>query len=216
MKQEKIKLVIFDGEGVIYDSKRTEKIFLKSYKEFLKKFNVSFKEQEKLWFQLYPKIVRGKVKLKEANALIYKKLGIPKKYVKEWLSRDLSINLKYTKVYPGIKELMRKIKSKSIKIAILSDTVHPLAWRLRLFKKLGLIKNEHYDKVFLSCLIGFEKPERRAYLTVLKHFNVKPREAIFVGHDKEEVEGAKKVGLKAIKIGRGEITKLKKLLSSLI
>jgi len=154
MKQEKIKLVIFDGEGVIYDSKEAMKVFLKSYKEFLKKFNVSFKEQERLWFQLYPKIVRGKIKLKEANALIYKKLGIPKKYVKEWLSRDLSLNLKYTKVYPGIKTLMRKIKSKGIKIAILSDTVHPLAWRLKLFKKLGLIKGKHYDKGFLSWLKG--------------------------------------------------------------
>jgi FMN phosphatase YigB (HAD superfamily) len=31
----------------------------------------------------------------------------------------------------------------------------------------------------------------------LKYFKVKPKEAIFVGHDKKELEGARKVGMRA-------------------
>lgn len=102
---------------------------------------------------------------------------------------------------------MRKIRAKGIKVAILSDTVHPLAWRLKLFKKLGLVKGRHYDKLFLSNQIGFEKPEAGAYLSVLKYFNVKPEEAVFVGHDESELEGAKRVGMKIIKIRRSLLTK---------
>jgi len=212
---KEIKLVVFDGEGVIYDSRKVMQVFLRRYRAFLKKFNISFKQQEKLWFQLYPKTVRGKLKLKEANALVYKKLGIPKKYVREWLHTDLSINLKYVKLYPGIKAFMRKLKAKGIKVAVLSDTVHPLAWRLKLFKKLGLVKGKHYDKVFLSNQIGFEKPEANAYLAVLKHFDVKPEEAVFIGHDRAEIEGAKEVGMKTVKLIGGKVENLWEKVTSL-
>jgi HAD superfamily hydrolase (TIGR01509 family) len=73
-----------------------------------------------------------------------------------------------------------------------------LKWRLELFKKFGLVKGKHYNKLFLSNLIGYEKPHPKTYLTVLNYFKVKPKEAIFVGHDKEEMEGAKKLGIKTI------------------
>jgi len=73
-----------------------------------------------------------------------------------------------------------------------------LRWRLELFKKLGLKKGKHYDKLFLSHLIGYEKPHPKAYIKVLEYFKVKPEETLFVGHDREEIEGAKKVGIKTI------------------
>jgi putative hydrolase of the HAD superfamily len=163
-----------------------------------KKFGVSFKEQEKLWLKLYPKISSGKISLREANKIVYKKLGIPVSKVDEWLRKDKEINLKHIKLLKGVKKTLLKIKSKGIKIAILSDTVHPLRWRLELFKKLGLKKGKHYDKLFLSHLIGYEKPHPKAYIKVLEYFKVKPEETLFVGHDREEIEGAKKVGIKTI------------------
>ena len=195
-----IKLVILDGEGIIYNCDKTMEVFLKEYEKFLKKFGVDLRFQEKLWFEFYPKTVRGKLKLKEANELIYQKIGIPKSKVKEWLKKDKEILLKYTKVYKDVKKLMEELKKKGIKVAVLSDAVHPLKWRIELFKRLGIEKGKHYDKIFLSNQIGAEKPEPKAYLTVLKYFKVKPTEALFIGHDKEELEGAKRVGIKVLEL----------------
>ncbi len=197
-----IKLVIFDGEGVIYNSEKTAEVFIKEYKKFLKKFNVDFKEQEKLWFKFHPKLLRGEIKLVEANTLMYKKLGIPKSYVRKWLKRDKEILLKYTKLYKDAKKLLRKLKESGIKVAVLSNSVHPLRWRIELFHRLGLMKSIHYDKIFLSSQIGFAKPEAGAYLYVLKYFHVKPERAVFVGHDKKEIEGAKKLGIRTLKVSR--------------
>jgi HAD superfamily hydrolase (TIGR01549 family) len=191
-----IKLIIFDGEGVLYTGKKAMKIFEKEYDKFLKNFGISFKEQEKVWLKLYPKISSGKISLKEADRIVYKKLGIPVSKVDEWLRKDKEINFKHIKLFEDAKKTLLKIKSKGIKIAILSDTVHPLKWRLELFKKLGLEKGKHYDKIFLSHLLGYEKPCPQAYIKVLEYFKVKPEEALFVGHDKEEIEGAKKIGIK--------------------
>jgi len=204
-----IKLIIFDGEGVLYSARETMKIFLEEYDKFLKNFGVSLEEQGKLWSKFYPKTVTGKISLREVNKRIYKKLGIPESKVDEWLKQDKRIWLEHTKLKKGVKNFLLKIKKKGIKVAILSDTVHPLKWRLDFFKKVGLIKGKHYDKLFLSNLIGYEKPHPKAYLTVLNYFKVKPEEAIFVGHDKEEMEGARRLGIKTISFS--SLQKLKDL-----
>ena len=197
-----VKLIIFDGEGVLYTGKKATKIFEREYDKFLKNFGVKFENQHKIWIKLYPKISSGKISLRKANKIVYKKLGIPTSKVDEWLKKDKEINLKYIKLYKNRKKILEKIKARGIKIAILSDTVHPLKWRLELFKRLGLKKGKHYDKLFLSRLLGYEKPNPKSYLKVLEYFKVKPEEALFVGHDKEEMEGARKVGIKAIKFSR--------------
>ena len=193
-----IKLIIFDGEGVLYSAKRMMKIFKKEYDNFLKKFGISFKQQEKLFLELYPRISSGKITLREANKIIFKKLGIPISKVDEWLKKDKQITLNYVKLRKNVKKILAKIKSKRIKVAILSDTVQPLRWRTELFKKFRLVKGKHYDKLFLSHLIGYEKPHPKAYLAVLDYFKVKPKEVIFVGHDKEEIKGAEKLGIKTV------------------
>jgi putative hydrolase of the HAD superfamily len=193
-----IKLIIFDGERVLYSAKETVKIFEREYNEFLRKFNVSLEKQAKLWLKFYPKAVTGKISLREVNKRIYKKLGIPISKVDEWLKQDKRIFLKHTKLNKDVKKFLLKIRRNGIKVAILSDTVHSLKWRLDFFKKVGLIKGKHYDKLFLSSSIGYEKPHPKAYLTVLNYFKVKPEETIFVGHDKEEIKGARKLGIKTI------------------
>ncbi|MEM7825968.1 MAG: HAD-IA family hydrolase [Candidatus Aenigmatarchaeota archaeon] len=193
-----LKLIIFDGEGVLYTGKKAIKIFEREYNKFLKNFGVKFEDQHKIWLKLYPKISSGKISLRKANKIVYKKLGIPASKVEEWLRKDKEINLKHMKLYKNRKKLLERIKAEGIKIAILSDTVHPLKWRLELFKKFGFKKGKHYDKLFLSRLIGYEKPHPKAYLKVLEYFKVKPDETIFVGHDKKEMEGAEKVGIKAV------------------
>jgi cytochrome c peroxidase len=54
----KLKLAIFDGEGVIYNSKKVVKEFKKEYDLFLRKFSVSFKEQEKLGLNFIQKLLK--------------------------------------------------------------------------------------------------------------------------------------------------------------
>ncbi|MFH8121274.1 MAG: hypothetical protein QXX07_04130, partial [Candidatus Aenigmatarchaeota archaeon] len=87
-----LKLIIFDGEGVLYTGKKAIKIFEREYNKFLKNFGVKFENQHKIWIKLYPKISSGKISLREANQIVYKKLGIPTSKVDEWLRKDKKIN----------------------------------------------------------------------------------------------------------------------------
>lgn len=193
-----IKLIIFDAGDVIYDTKRSRQIFFKEYEKFLKKFGKSSKETKRIWEKLYPKLLRGRISLREVKKLEFEKMKISKQKLNEWLKRNKEIKLNYTKPIKGAKRVLLKLKKLGLKIAILSDTVLPRAWRNEMFNKIGIKESKHYNKRFDSNVIGFAKPDEWAYLTVLKYFNVKPNETIFVGHDKEEIEGAKRLGIKTI------------------
>jgi putative hydrolase of the HAD superfamily len=55
-----------------------------------------------------------------------------------------------------------------------------------------------FDRIFTSAELGYEKPDKETYLSVLDAFGVKPNEAVFVAHDEDELVGAKKLGIKTI------------------
>jgi len=64
-----------------------------------------------------------------------------------------------------------------------------------------------FDKVFCSSDIGYEKPHKKAFFAVLNYFKLKPSEAVFVGHSKDEIEGARKHRIKTIAINWDRGTK---------
>ena len=170
-----VKLIIFDAGDVIYDTKKSQQIFFKEYEKFLKKFGKSPKETKRIWEKLYPKLLRGRISLREVKKLEFEKMKIPKQKLNEWLRTNKEIKLNYTKPIKGAKRILFQLKKLGLKIAILSDTVLPQAWRNEMFNKIGIMKGKHYDKRFDSNVIGFAKPDEWAYRTVLKYFNVKPR-----------------------------------------
>ena len=90
-------------------------------------------------------------------------------------------------------------------MAVLSDSVHSNKIKSAMLKNKGIDK--FFDAVFCSCDIGYQKPEREAYFTVLNRFKAKPEEAIFIGHSKDEIEGARKYKIKTIAIDWDKGTK---------
>ena len=78
---------------------------------------------------------------------------------------------------------------------------------------LQLIKGVKVDRVFASCYIKMRKPEARIYRYALKKMDTAPSEAVFIDNMEENVIGARKVGIKAIKfVGYEQLVKdLRKL-----
>jgi len=114
-----IKLAIFDGEGVLYSYNKAMRVFFKEYEKFLRKFGASFRKQGRMFEEVRPMIVRGRITLKEANKTIFRKLGIPVCMVDEWLKKDLEISLKYVKLKDYVKQTLLALKKRGIKVAIL-------------------------------------------------------------------------------------------------
>ncbi len=113
------------------------------------------------------------------------------------------------KMYPLVKEVLKDIKEKGYKIAILTGT-----WEKKIesFRDLEyakekrkiiekLLKNSELDDIVDKLFITYEyatvKPDPKAFKIVLDYFKVKPNEAIMIG-DKEADMLASKVGISPI------------------
>ena len=63
---------------------------------------------------------------------------------------------------------------------------------------------KHIDKIFVSAKMNKVKPHLNFYREIIKYYKLKPEEFLFVDDNQENVDGAIKAGMYAIKINRGD------------
>lgn len=94
---------------------------------------------------------------------------------------------------PQMVALVRKFNRAGYKTAVLSNVIEP---HYRLIQKSKGYRYFHY--VFLSCRVGLQKPNKNFYQYALKKMGVKAREAVFIDDRQDNIETAKKLGIKTI------------------
>ena len=117
-------------------------------------------------------------------------------YKKRYTESDIEKLRKQIKPREGVIETLKALKHKKIKIVFLTDTIQsPEKVNSRL-KALGVIP--YVDGVVCSSQINTYKPHKEAYDAAVKATGVKQSEVMFVGHAKDELEGASKAGLRTL------------------
>lgn len=100
------------------------------------------------------------------------------------------------KLFEGVAETLHELHSRNVKLAALSDTETSAAGVRQRLANLGV--ERYLDAVICSVDIGYAKPAREAFNAVLAALNEPVEDCAFVGHDVDELEGAKAAGLYAI------------------
>ncbi len=96
--------------------------------------------------------------------------------------------------------------SKRFKLGLISDSDGDKSFKLDRIKHLGIKK--YFKTIVTSDDTGFNKPDKRVFLLVLKRLRVKPEETIMVGDNlKTDMIGAKSVGMKTIWLMRGSFAR---------
>ena len=194
---KRIKLIIFDANKVIYDLKNVFKYFNPAFTNFLKSHGVTDIENvSKSWGEFSKATELGKMSIQEAHRQYLSKVGIPETYLSEYEKLDSEAFKKAELTDTGIRGTLSKLKNDGYKLAILSDTGRTPADFEVMFKYLNI--NGLFDKIFVSSEIHHKKPDKESYQAVIDYFSYKPDEVVFVGHDEEELTGAKNVGIKTI------------------
>jgi len=190
-----IKLVIFDAGGVLYTG--SMKIVDKAVKKFLKKHGIhDFKKSDKIWSKVEKLASTGKISVKEAHERWLKGLGLCKDLVDEWSEIDKKEIWGKFKRTPRINKLLQKLKEDYL-LVVLSDTIHNKQEKIEKMQILG-INHKTFDEIYTSHDLGTYKPSKKAFHTVLKKFDAKPKEAAFISDSCDELKGAKKIGLLTI------------------
>lgn len=99
-------------------------------------------------------------------------------------------------IIDGAPETVKNLKDMGFILGIITDTALPFSLKLAWFESHGF--GRLWDIVISSREIGKRKPSKEMYQMALDQAGVNPCEAVFVGHKKSELDGAKAVGMNTI------------------
>ena len=183
------KNIIFDWSGVIKDSVKSH---LWVVNKMFSKFGVneiSLEELNENWEQPYMIFYNKYL----PNLTIEEEQATYKEII---LSKDCPKSM----AYPGIIELIKKIKEKDNFIAVISsdlpDTVFPE------IRKYGL------ENIFDEIMINIYN-KTKAIRDLIKKREFNPKDTFFVGDSNHEIEAGKQTGVKTIAVTWGFSTEQK-------
>lgn len=197
-----IKTVIFDLGGVLIENPN-----IKIYHEFSKILKVPFDDCRTAFRYYIRDFDRGDLSTKEFFEKSTKKLG-----VKNTLHRNSEYDA-FKKAYnpdKGVFSLALNLHKQGYKIGLLSNLNVDAINFLQTEAKSDF---EFFDIFVFSALVNVSKPKRKIYELMLEKLNVNPEQTLFIDDVEANVEGAKKVGMNAIRFENLEKLKeeLKKL-----
>lgn len=107
------------------------------------------------------------------------------------------VSTKFIRLYDGVIDFLEELKKKGKKIYLLSNAQSNFT-RPEL-SYLGL--EPYFDGILISSEVGWKKPGKRFYQTVIERYHLDPKESIMIGNDSiADIQGAYDVGLDSLYI----------------
>jgi len=194
---KQIKLIIFDSGDILYDASKWRKVLYKYLKKNYQ-IKLNYKETFYIWDNYYLKFVYlDFISYEQAfiGFLSFFSIKLSKEEIKH-LKKIKSEVEKSAKPFSWVKKTLGSLKNRGVKVAILSDSEAKCSEIEHRYKEWGIL--ECIDKVFSSKDMKTIKPYREAYMNVLKYYKLSVKDTIFIGHDEDELIGAKNLGISTI------------------
>ena len=188
-----IKACIFDLDGVIVDTARYH--FL-AWQRLAKELGVqNFNEHENEQLKGVSRMRSLEIILELGNISLDEiaKENLAEKK-NEWFVEYIN-KMKPEEIYPGVKELIQKMKTKDLKIALASSSKNA-----RSVIQLIRIEND-FDAVVDGTMITHTKPDPEIFLLAASLIQVKPSDCLVFEDAEAGVEAALNAGMKCIGIG---------------
>lgn len=100
----------------------------------------------------------------------------------------------------GTVELLERLKRSGYKIILLSN-FHLSAFE-QVYQRYSFLRLA--DEMIISSKINMLKPSREIYQHMLYSLSIKPEETLFIDDTEENIEGAEKIGINAIRFENPE------------
>ncbi len=99
---------------------------------------------------------------------------------------------------PGGRKALAGLRQRGFVLGIVTDTMYPIECKMRWLNAVGVA--EFIDVIACSTVLGAHKPDPAMYLSAVQQAHLMPGESAFVGHDAEELEGARKAGMATVAV----------------
>lgn len=104
----------------------------------------------------------------------------------------------YWRLYPEVLQTLTTLRAKGFRLVVLSN------WDRRLLRTLKDLRLDgFFEKIYISTLIGYSKPNPGAFQHVVNDLKVSPQEILHVGDTlNEDILGAQQANIPAVCIDR--------------
>ncbi|GAA0788089.1 phosphoglycolate phosphatase [Marinobacterium sediminicola] len=108
-------------------------------------------------------------------------------------------NGRYSKLYPGVEELLACLRQASVPMAVITNK--PIAFTTPLLKALSI--DHYFDQVLGGDSLPVKKPDPLPLLTVLEAAGCAPEQALMLGDSRNDVVAARAAGCPVICVSYG-------------
>jgi phosphoglycolate phosphatase len=178
-----LKLVIFDCDGVMFDSRDANRIY---YNHLLEKFGYPLMDREEEDYVHSHNVLDSVSFIFRNNPNEIKKVHAYRQTV------DYTPFLQYMRLEPDLKEFLRFLKPKFYTaISTNRSTTMPAVMEMHDL-------NPFFDLVVTSLDVQQPKPHAEALLKILNHFELSANQAVYIGDSMVDREHTAEVGMRLI------------------
>jgi putative hydrolase of the HAD superfamily len=153
-----------------------------------------------LWTSSFDRSIVGDLTFFERRIntfLVGKGIQVPADSIRTYANDILDSWESRWSLVPDAIEVMSTLKQSGISVGLITNFDHYPHVR-DLLKRLEL--NSLLDVTVISSEVGFDKPDRRIFQHALSQLNVAAGDAVHVGDDQVDIDGALGVGMRAVRI----------------
>ena len=192
----KPKAFLFDMDGVLYDSMKHH---ADTWVEAFRKYNIAFPAKE----AYLNEGSTGEATIKKAIREIEGREATQEEIEGIYAEKTRLMNsVPNAKIIPGMQALIREIRSKNIKIIVVTGSKQPVLLD-RLRYDFGVEK----QNIVSGYDVKHGKPHPEPYLIALKKANCKPSEAVVIENAPLGIKSAVNAGIYTIAINTGPLKK---------
>jgi putative hydrolase of the HAD superfamily len=193
LSNNKLRGVLFDADGVLYYRKNKDQ----ELNSFIKRYRSPGKDDLELKIsQLRHLAFIGQLTFEQYKTAVFNLYGITEP---DLVSRGIHQAIKEKNkilFFEGILVTLNTLKNRNLYLGIVTDTAQPLHVKISKLERGGF--GHLWDSITPSNEVGVQKPDPRIYKIALNQLGLEPDQAVFVGHNSTELEGARNVGMKTV------------------
>ncbi len=192
LKDNDVKAVIFDMDGVITDSMW---VWEKIGSDYLDDNDFDFKGE---WFDE----ISG-LGLYQAADYTIERLGLDvssQDVVDDWVARALVEYNSKVELINGVKEYVCALKQAGMKLAVLTAAHHDIAHAV--LNRFDMM--QYFDEVISECQVNLGKETPKLFELVANILDVKPTECIMFEDSLYSAMSAKEAGMKVVRVCSGK------------
>lgn len=196
-KGQAVRALALDGHGVVYRRKRE---VVDALVETLENEGFIFSREEArlIYVALQNQTFSGELSYEEMVEKLYQELKLSPRLSLDQLHQLIQGLSAEIEIDPELSHTLLELRSRGVRIGMITNSIHPAKVKEGWLKQAGVL--HLFDLVLSSVEERCKKPAPELFFRFALRLNVRPEAVAFVGHDAQEIGGAKEAGLITISL----------------